>query len=334
MVVWLNTNELPRLITKSKDFDPVKQYGAIVPLVVCSGTLTRRAVESTWLTASNAYSVRPSHAQIQATFFDSFVEQDRLGSELKSMIQSPPGYCLVGADVDSQELWIASIIGDSYFASEHGCTAFGWMTLQGKKSDGTDMHSRTASTVDISRDQAKILNYGRIYGAGERFAKTLLMQFNHRLTEEEAIEKARKIYSTTKGECLLKLSYLGRQLAAAFDRPGDEFISKEELIKLRKDCYRFSKLRNLAKCPLEDFIERRVWVGGTESHMFNKLEEIAQSPSPQTPVLHCRISRALEPQNVGNDFMTSRINWVVQSSAVDYLHLMLVSMRYLFDKFR
>ena len=32
-------------------------------------------------------------------------------------------------------------------------------------------------------------------------------------------------------------------------------------------------------------------------------------------------------------FMTSRINWVVQSSAVDYLHLMLVSMRWLFETF-
>ena len=32
-------------------------------------------------------------------------------------------------------------------------------------------------------------------------------------------------------------------------------------------------------------------------------------------------------------FMTSRINWVVQSSAVDFLHLMLVCMRWLFDTY-
>ncbi len=31
--------------------------------------------------------------------------------------------------------------------------------------------------------------------------------------------------------------------------------------------------------------------------------------------------------------MTSRINWVVQSSAVDYLHLMLVNMKWLCEKF-
>lgn len=32
-------------------------------------------------------------------------------------------------------------------------------------------------------------------------------------------------------------------------------------------------------------------------------------------------------------FMTSRVNWVVQSSAVDYLHLMLVAMKWLFEEF-
>jgi DNA polymerase gamma 1 len=32
--------------------------------------------------------------------------------------------------------------------------------------------------------------------------------------------------------------------------------------------------------------------------------------------------------------MTSRINWVVQSSAVDYLHLILVSMKWLMKEFK
>ena len=33
-------------------------------------------------------------------------------------------------------------------------------------------------------------------------------------------------------------------------------------------------------------------------------------------------------------FVTSKVNWVVQSSAVDYLHLMLVCMRWLFDAYK
>lgn len=32
-------------------------------------------------------------------------------------------------------------------------------------------------------------------------------------------------------------------------------------------------------------------------------------------------------------FITSRVNWVVQSSAVDYLHLMLVAMKWLFEEY-
>lgn len=104
-------------------------------------------------------------------------QKDRIGSELKPMIQAPDGFYFVGADVDSQELWIASLIGDASFASMHGSTAIGlssllfltftkiidffyskgWMTLQGTKKDSTDMHSKTANLVGITRDQAKVL---------------------------------------------------------------------------------------------------------------------------------------------------------------------------------
>lgn len=42
-----------------------------------------RASEPTWMTASNAH-------------------KERIGSELRAMVQAPPGYKFVGADVDSQ----------------------------------------------------------------------------------------------------------------------------------------------------------------------------------------------------------------------------------------
>lgn len=77
--------------------------------------------------------------------------------------------------------------------------------------------------------------------------------------------------------------------------------------------------------------ERACWEGGTESAMFNRLEEIANEEHPVTPFLGCRLSRALETHNTSdeNRFLPTRINWVVQSGAVDYLHLMLVAMRWL-----
>ena len=38
--------------------------------------------------------------------------------------------------------------------------------------------------------------------------------------------------------------------------------------------------------------------------MFNRLEEIAKLDIPRTPVLECCISKALEPENVGDDVST------------------------------
>ena len=246
---------------------------------ITAGTVTRRAVEATWLTASNPY-------------------DDRVGSELKAMIQSPPGYCFVGADVDSQELWIAALVGDAHFGGAHGCTALGWMALQGSKKDGTDMHSRTAALVGCTRDQAKVFNYGRIYGAGEKLAQQMLLQFNPGLSQDEARKRTKDLYHDTKGKMQRRSSGRGG---------GDDVQSAAG--------------RN------------RTWVGGTESAMFNKLEEIAFSDEPRTPALGARISKALEPANVNNDFMTSRINWIVQSSGVDYLHLLLVCMKWLFAEY-
>ncbi|KAA0724592.1 DNA polymerase subunit gamma-1 [Triplophysa tibetana] len=309
MVVWLRRGEQPRSVSRHEDYDEEGQYGAILPRVITAGTVTRRAVEPTWLTASNA-------------------RKDRVGSELKAMVQVPPGYHLVGADVDSQELWIAAVLGEAHFAGMHGCTAFGWMTLQGKKSQGTDLHSRTADAVGISREHAKVFNYGRIYGAGQPFAERLLMQFNHRLSQQEAGSKAQQMYALTKGLRRYHLSeegeWLVKELKVDVERDDDGTISLQELRRISKLATQSTRRKrkwNLAG--------KRVWAGGTESEMFNKLENIAHSDEPATPVLSCRISRALEP----SAFITSRVNWVVQSSAVDYLHLMLVAMRWLFEEY-
>ncbi|ORZ37894.1 hypothetical protein BCR44DRAFT_1497890 [Catenaria anguillulae PL171] len=206
-----------------------KHWGMILPQMQVMGTITRRAVENTWLTASNA-------------------KKGRLGSDVKRHVVAPPGYALVGADVDSEELWISSVMGDAQFG-EHGATALGWMTLQGTKAHGTDLHS------------AKQFNYARIYGAGEAFATGTLRQHNRELSMEEATRKAKTLYEKTKG---LKSSTL---------IAGD----------------------------------------------------------PRTPVLGCQIPNSLMRQNCGSSYLTSRINWVVQSSGVDYLHLLIVAMQYLID---
>ena len=238
--------------------------GYILPQIIPMGTITRRAVENTWLTASNA-------------------KKNRVGSELKAMVTAPKGYCFVGADVDSEELWIASLVGDATFKL-HGGNAVGFMTLEGTKAAGTDLHSRTASILGITRNNAKIFNYGRIYGAGLKFAATLLRQFNPSLSEKQTMETASRLYSSTKG----------------------------------------------TKTSRKTIYKRAFWRGGTESFVFNKLEEFAEQERPRTPVLGAGITEALMGRFISKGgYLTSRINWAIQSSGVDYLHLLIVAMDYL-----
>lgn len=290
MLMWLPDSELPPDLQNS-------HLGAIIPLIVVCGTLTRRAMEPTWLTASNA-------------------KEQRVGSELRAMVQAPPGYKIVGADVDSQELWIASVLGDAYAAKMHGATPLGWMTLSGAKNDGTDMHSVTAKAIGINRDQAKVINYARIYGAGQQFAVQLLKQFNPTISDAEAKSKAYKMFLMTKGKRCYRI------------RPEykEEF---EDIGYVQRDAVRIAGLYGK---HVSEMFEHPKWEGGTESAMFNRLEEIANQPTPRTPFLRSRLSRALEPaQGLEDRFLPTRINWVVQSGAVDFLHLMLVCMRWLMD---
>ena len=215
MVYWRNSRG--RILEQVKVDQPDHGYSAIIPSLVVCGTVTRRAVEKTWLTASNAKS-------------------NRIGSELKTAIRCPPGYHFVGADVDSQELWLASVLGDSERGG-HGATPLGWMSLQGEKSKGTDLHSKTAGAAQVSRDQAKVLNYARIYGAGEPFARQLLKQFNPDLTDEEVAARAKHMYEQTKGLRGYKLNEKGRwlhQLLMPETELKDDKIKKKMIYYLTK----------------------------------------------------------------------------------------------------
>jgi DNA polymerase gamma 1 len=268
IVVYNNEVPDPPKLTSASGRGKDNKVGFILPQIIPMGTVTRRSVEKTWLTASNA-------------------KKNRVGSELKSMVRAPKGYCFVGADVDSQELWIASLIGDATFKL-HGGNAVGFMTLEGTKAAGTDLHSRTAGILGISRNDAKVFNYGRIYGAGLKFASTLLRQFNPSLTDAQTSNTANDLYQNTKGK----------------------------------------------KTNRKQLHERAFWRGGTESFVFNKLEDFAEQDRPRTPVLGAAITEALQRRYLSKGgFMTSRINWAIQSSGVDYLHLLIVSMDYLSRRF-
>ena len=84
--------------------------------------------------------------------------------------------------------------------SAAGSTGIGWMLVQGNKTDESDVHSNTARTIGVSRNDAKVLNYGRIYGAGKPFIELLLKKFDPSLTNTDLEAKGDLIINATKGK--------------------------------------------------------------------------------------------------------------------------------------
>uniref|UniRef100_A0A914KZ55 DNA-directed DNA polymerase n=1 Tax=Meloidogyne incognita TaxID=6306 RepID=A0A914KZ55_MELIC len=326
-------------------FDENSENGAIVPSVIPAGTVTRRAVHKLWLTSANA-------------------KEGIIGSDLKSMIQCSNGYSLVGADVDSQEQWIAALFGDSLHPSKRaGSTAFSAMLLAGNKSEKTDLHSVVAKTVGISRDHAKVLNYARLYGAGSKHAEQFLK--TQGISDITSKKLTKKLFETTKGKAsnYHRLSESGGKYFEEYlDYLHNQNIiientSKNNSYLFVDGCYflpnvTFSSftlnfaewLFNYKKTNLNDkFASRypiKLYNGGYESNTFNYLSLKSHQLYPETPVLKCRLSEALEPFPVtikngpeayafNTLYKRTIINWFVQSSAVDFLHMLLVCMRWL-----
>ncbi|KAI9605705.1 hypothetical protein H4Q26_004070 [Puccinia striiformis f. sp. tritici PST-130] len=159
------------------------------------------------------------------------------GDNYSSCNPRKPGYAIVGADVDSEELWISSVMGDAQFGMH-------------------DLHSKTASILGISRNDAKVFNYSRIYGAGNAHAVQLLMKADPTASKEEATKLARQLYASTKGVKIIEeiclagsfgISLLGRtdidvhwlfRLANLWTRC--QFAFKLEMDDLPQSCAWFS----------------------------------------------------------------------------------------------
>jgi DNA polymerase gamma 1 len=109
-------------------------------------------------------------------------------------------------------------------------------------------------------------------------------------------------------------------------------ISDVDAQRLGADLYESTKGQKLKSKVLNN--GRAFWRGGSESVVFNKLEAIAEQDIPRTPILGCAITEALMQRYINKGgFMPSRINWAIQSSGVDYLHLMIVSMEHLINMY-
>jgi DNA polymerase gamma 1 len=234
-----------------------------LPEILCHGTVTRRTVESLMVTMCST-------------------KNWRIGTELKSRVQAPEGWKIVGADFDGQEMQIASIYSDKWEGGHIGCSPFGYNVLSGSKEAGTDPHSALAKICGVDRDTAKIVGFAVLYGAGARGVQTYIRRKYPEKSPTEVKNIAFKLLQSKKGA----------------QRNG-------------------------------------TYEGGLDSGCFNFMEEIAmRTRVPQLPCLGTKISTAMRPAAVGDDFKTGRVNWTIQSSGAEILSIMLTAVHWLTAEYK
>ena len=234
-----------------------------LPEILCHGTVTRRTVESLMVTMCST-------------------KNWRIGTELKSRVQAPEGWKIVGADFDGQEMQVASIYSDKWEGGHVGCSPFGYNVLSGSKEAGTDPHSALAKICGVDRDTAKIVGFAILYGAGARGVQNYIRRKYPEKTQEETKRLAFTLLQKKKGRA----------------RDG-------------------------------------VYESGLDSGAFNLMEQISMKTRvPQLPCLGTKISTAMRPSAVGDDFKTGRTNWTIQASGAEILSIMLTAVHWLAEEYK
>jgi DNA polymerase gamma 1 len=236
-----------------------------LPEILAHGTVTRRTVEPLMVTMCST-------------------KNWRIGTELKTRVEAPEGWKIVGADFDGQEMQIAAAYCDAWDTGIVGGSPMGFNVLSGSKDNGTDPHSALAKNVGVDRDTAKIAGFAMLYGAGARAITTYIRRKYPEKPDREVRDLANKMLKTKKG-----------------------------FRDSRQDPYRF----------------------GSDSGCYNYMERIAMKTKvPQLPCLGTKISTALRPAVVGDDFATGRNNWTIQASGSEILATILTATHWLMDEFK
>ena len=148
----------------------VKEDGKIHGRVMHNGAVTGR------MTHSN-----PNVAQTPAN-------HSLFGEACRALWKAAKGLVLVGADADGLELRMLA-----HFLAAFDGGAYVKVILEGKKSEGTDMHTRNQEAVGLRlRDNAKTMFYAWLYGAGDYKLGTVYI-------EDMTDEQRTKFYETFSG---------------------------------------------------------------------------------------------------------------------------------------
>jgi DNA polymerase gamma 1 len=154
-------------------------FPVCVPTVVVTGTVTRRCADALWQCSPNA-------------------KKNRIGTEVRTMIEAPPGYRIVGADVDGQEAWIATMFADSKLGFT-GSTAFSLMLYCGNKATKSDLMTVISQSCGVSRQVCKNIFYGMLYGLGLFGVKDYIRKSTPGIAEAEVSRLAEAIVRKVKG---------------------------------------------------------------------------------------------------------------------------------------
>lgn len=254
-----------------------------LPQIVSHGTVTRRTVE-------------PLMATMCST------KAHRIGTELKSRVECPQGWKVVGADFDQQELQVASIYADCWESTDHsdskktakpyiGASPLSFTVLAGSKAKGTDAHTALATEMGVSRDVAKIVNFAILYGGGAKTISSYVKKVYKDMSAKQLQLSSMKAIDFKKGRK---------------NRSGIYFGGSDS------GCYN----------TMEKICSGRMKIGKSKANGI-----------PTLPVLGTKISSALRPSVVGRDFITSRTNWTIQSAGSEILCIYLVAIHWLAKHF-
>lgn len=140
-----------------------------------------------------------------------------------------------------------------------------------------------------------------------------------RKATKEEIKYAKSARDTAKTIRYAVLYGAGKPTVSQAIKGGDPTMRESECGSRAETALRYMK-------GTKD--EDGLWQGGTDSAAFNAMEYVASQKFPQLPVLGTRISAALRPTVVGNDFSTCRNNFSIQALGGEFLDIFLTAIHW------
>jgi DNA polymerase-1 len=111
-------------------------------------------------------------------FAPNIAQVDKKDLRMRDVWKPDPGHVLVGCDADQLELVMLAHYLGMFDNGEYRDAL-----LNGSKADGTDVHSRTAKLVGVSRDDSKRVTYAYLYGASDRKLTQILKESNGKVRD-------------------------------------------------------------------------------------------------------------------------------------------------------